>query len=367
LGIRRASAVAALAMLVSAGPVAAAMADDIVAQAKAEVAKLTESQTTWTGPTSGPKTDPGKLIVYMSQDQQNDAAVKYGNAVKDAAALVGWKVVVVDGRGTASGALEATNQAIALKPDAIIISSDAAPLTAAMKTAEARGIVIVGIHSAATPGPQPAWGMYYNVQTDAAEIGKAQADWIIANSDGKGRVVVTTDCSAGIACTKATATKDEIQKCTTCTLLEFNSSPFGEAQQRQPALVAAWVQKYGLPIYITAVGDYIADFQAPALRAGGVDPKQAILVASDGNKSAYQRIRAGNQYQQVTIPEPIEMQGYQTIDEINRALHHLPPSVFQQTPYLVEASNIHAEGGDQDGYDPSNDYVKHYKAIWGVN
>jgi len=43
-----------------------------------------------------------------------------------------------------------------------------------------------------------------------------------------------------------------------------------------------------------------------------------------------------------------------------------PPSGFVQPPFLVTKENIHAEGGDQNTFIPSNDYKKHYLAIWGV-
>ena len=136
--------------------------------------------------------------------------------------------------------------------------------------------------------------------------------------------------------------------------------------QRQPALVTAWVQQYGMPLYITSVADYTADYQIPALRTGGVDPNDVILVSADGNKSAYQRIRAGGQYQLVTASEPSRMQGYQAVDELNRAFNKMPPSGFVQTPYLVTPDNIGTEGGDKDTFIPSNDYEKHYLDLWGV-
>jgi ribose transport system substrate-binding protein len=116
----------------------------------------------------------------------------------------------------------------------------------------------------------------------------------------------------------------------------------------------------------TSVADYTADFQIPALRAGGVDPKDVILVSADGNKSAYERIRAGGQYQLVTASEPYEMQAYQAIDELNRAFNKQPPSGFIQTPYLVTPENIDAEGGDKNTFIPSNDYARRYLELWGV-
>ena len=123
------------------------------------------------------------------------------------------------------------------------------------------------------PGPNPDLGVFDNIQQDPREIGKAQADWIIAHSNGTARVVVTTHCEFQIACTKAKATQAELERCTGCKVLEFSNSPISEASQRQPQLVTSWVQKYGTPLYITSVADYTADFQVPALRDGGVSPR----------------------------------------------------------------------------------------------
>ncbi len=359
-----AAAIAAFATML--GLASAQADDDFVAAAKAEVAKLSAQQTTWEGPTTGAKPDPGKLIVYIADDEQNDAAVKYGTGITEAAQLIGWKVAIIDGRGTTSGQQEAFNQAIALKPDAIASDTDAQALKQVIKEANDRGIIVIGVHSAGTAGPHPELGLFTNIQTEGTAVGNAQGEWIVAHSDGKARVVITTDCLYTIACQKAHGVEDVIKKCTTCTELEFNNSPAGEAQTRMPPLTTAWVQKYGTPIYITSVNDSFADFQAVALRAGGVDPSQAILVSADGTSAGYQRIRAGNQYQTITVPEPINMQSYQVVDEIIRAMHKMPPSNFQQSPYLVTPDNVSAEGGDKNGYDPSNDYRKHYAEIWGV-
>ena len=189
-----------------------------------------------------------------------------------------------------------------------------------IKDANAKGIVVVGIHATGFPGPQPDLGLFVNIQQDPRDIGRAQADWIIEHSGGKARVVVTSHCEYAIACAKAHATEARIKECPGCEVLEFSNSPISEVAQRQPALVTAWVQKYGTPLYITSVADYTADYQIPALRAGGVDPKDVIIVSADGNKSAYERIRAGGQYQLVTASEPYKMQGYQAIDELESRL-----------------------------------------------
>ena len=189
---------------------------------------------------------------------------------------------------------------------------------------------------------------------------------LMIDAEGKARVVVTTHCEYQIACTKAKATEDRLRQCPGCEVLEVFNSPISEVAQRQPPAVTAWVQKYGTPLYITSVADYTADYQVPPLRAGGVGPQDVILVSADGNRSAYERIRAGGQYQAVTASEPYKMQGYQAVDELNRAFHGQPPSGWVQKPYLVTAENVDAEGGDRNTFIPSNGYAERYAELWGV-
>jgi ribose transport system substrate-binding protein len=91
-----------------------------------------------------------------------------------------------------------------------------------------------------------------------------------------------------------------------------------------------------------------------------------ILIGADGNRSAYARIRRGNEYQVVTVSEPFELQAYQAIDECNRAFHSEAPSGFVQEPFLVTPENVDAEGGEHDMFLPGNDYKNRYLRLWGV-
>ena len=193
--------------------IAPARADAFMDGVKAEVVKFAGPQSDWRGPTSAPKPDPGKLIVYMSTDEQNDASREWGQAIQEAGAKIGWKVVIVDGHGTPVGWQQGLNQAIALKADGIVTNADAASLKEIIKDANDKGIVVVGIHATAFPGPQPDVGLFVNIQQDPRDIGRAQADWIIENSNGKARVVVTSHCEYAIACAKAHATEARIKEC----------------------------------------------------------------------------------------------------------------------------------------------------------
>ncbi len=341
-------------------------ADDPVAVAKEAVGHYAGPQTVWQGPTSAPSPAKAKFVVYLSGDEQNDISREYGLYMKEAAAKLGWKITVIDGKGSPASWVAGFNQAIALKPDGIAIFADAKSLQDPIRTAADQGITVIGLHAASLPGPAPDLHLFVNIQEDPREIGKAEADWAIADSDGKAHVVVVTHNEYQIAATKSGATRDEIQACQGCKVLDYANFPASEAAQRMPQLTTSWVQRFGLPLYITSVGDNDLDFAVPALRSAGVNPDQAKLIGADGNRSAYERIRKGNQYQTVTVSEPIELQAYQAIDEFNRAFSKAPPSGFVQPPYLVTPANVNEAGGTKNIFVPDNDYKKHYLQIWGV-
>lgn len=359
--------VLAAALLIGAAALpAGARADNGTAAAAAAAARYAGPQTTWEGPTDAPKPAKGMFIVYLSGDEQNDISREYGLYMKQAAAHLGWRLSVIDGKGSPANWVAGFNQAIALKPNGIAIFADAKSLQGPIRTATERGITVIGLHAASLPGPQPDLHLFVNIQEDPREIGRAEADWAIADSKGTARVIVITHNEYQIAQTKSGATRDAIAACGGCKVLDYANFPASAAAQRMPQLTTSWVQRFGLPLYITSVGDNDLDFAVPALRAAGVPPEQAKLIGADGNRSAYERIRRGNQYQVVTVSEPIELQAYQAVDEFNRAFNKAPPSGFVQPPYLVTPANVNTSGGKHDIFVPQNDYKAHYLAIWGV-
>ena len=356
----------ALLLGVAALPFGAWAEDSSVDAAAAAVVRYAGPQTKWEGPTSAPTPAKGMFVVYLSGDEQNDISREYGLYMKQAAAHLGWKLTVIDGKGSPANWVAGFNQAIALKPNGIAIFADAKSLQGPIRSATERGITVIGLHAASLPGPQPDLHLFVNIQEDPREIGKAEADWAIADSKGTARVIVITHNEYQIAETKSGATRDAIAACGGCKVLDYANFPASEAAQRMPQLTTSWVQRFGLPLYITSVGDNDLDFAVPSLRASGVKPEQAKLIGADGNRSAYERIRKGNQYQVVTVSEPIELQAYQAVDEFNRAFNKAAPSGFVQPPYLVTPENVNVEGGKQDIFVPDNDYKAQYLKIWGV-
>lgn len=342
----------------------------IVAEAKAVVAKAAAPATKWDGPTQGPKAQAGKLIVYVAADQRNGGIAAVAQGVAEAAKAIGWELRILDGQGTTAAIGAALNQAMVLKPSGIILGGlDAVEQKDAVSRAAAQGIKVVGWHAAPTPGPLAAPPVFANITTDAEQVAKVAADYVIAESQGTAGVVIFTDSHFAIAMKKADVMRDEIRRCAGCQVLSYEDSPLGEASTRTPQLMTSLLQRFGKAwTYSLGINDLYFDFGAPALRAAGVPSSgpPIAISAGDGSESAFARIRAG-EYQIATVAEPLNLQGWQAVDELNRAIAGAPWSGYVIPVHLVTRENIASGGGPKATiYDPPSGYRDEYRKIWGA-
>lgn len=346
----------------------AANADEIVDQAKQVVAKATAPASAWDGPTTGPKAAQGKSIVYVAADLRNGGIQENSVGVKQAAEKIGWRLRIIDGQGSVDGIASAYGQAIALKPDGIVIGGfDGVQSASTTQRAIAQGAKIVSWHGGAAPGPMTNVGIFDNITSDSRKVAETAADYAIAQSNGHAGVVIFTDSSYAIALAKARNMEAQIKKCAGCTVLAFQDTPLAETSTRMPSLTTALLQREGQKwTYSLAINDLYYDFMGPPLSSAGRDPSgpPVNISAGDGSKSAYERIR-DKQYQAATVPEPLILQGWQVVDELNRAFNNAPPSGYVAPIHLVTADNVDKDGGKDDMYDPANGYREAYAKIWG--
>ncbi len=364
--LRRTFTISLLA-LTAALPIAGAAFADAISDAMAEVEKYAGQKTVWDGPTTGPVAAEGKKIVVLAGDMKNGGILGVTNGVTEAAAKIGWEVTVLDGAGSVQARAGAFGQALALNPDGIVINGfDAVEQQAALDQAKAAGIPLVSWHAGPVIGPDEANGIFANVSTDAMEVSAAAAKWAFADAGGKPGVVIFTDSTYAIAIAKADKIKETIEALGG-TVLEYVDTPIAETSQRMPTLTTALLQKYGASwTHALAINDIYFDFMGPSLAAAGIagDGAPKAVAAGDGSESAYQRIR-GAQYQSVTVAEPLNLQGWQLVDELNRAISGVEWSGYTSPLHVVTAANISFDGGDGNIFDPGNGYREAYAKIWG--
>lgn len=336
---------------------------DIVAASKKLVAESLSASTGFTPKSTGPKAQkPGATVAYVGSDLTNGGVNTVAEGVKEAAAVIGWKVNVYDGKATAQGRTDALNQAIASKPAAIVLGGfDPTEQAATIKTADDAKIPVVGWHAGADTGPGN--GLFANVSTDPLAVSQLAAAYAVADSDGKAGVAIFTDSQYQIAVEKAKAMEAYIKACTGCKVLSYQDSPIADADQRMPGIISNLLQDNGDKLtYLLAInGNYFGGAQQ-ALRAAGKDPAgpPKSVAAGDGDSAEFQRIRSVD-YQAATVAEPLTMEGWEIVDELNRALAGKQWSGFVPAPGLITKQNV--PSGDV--FDPASGYRDVYKKVWG--
>ncbi|HEY3537362.1 MAG TPA: substrate-binding domain-containing protein [Trinickia sp.] len=343
-------------------------ADDYLATAQKVVDAAVQPSPAWDGPTTGPKAQPDRTIVYVASDLRNGGVLGVSDGVAQAAHVIGWKVRILDGQGTVSGRTAAMNQAMALNPAGIIVGGfDPAEQAVVIQKARGLKIPVVGWHAGPKAGPDPATGLFTNVSTDPIAVAKVAADYAVVKSNGTAGVVVFTDSLYKVAVAKSTAMANVIKQCKGCALLAVEDTPLSETSTRIPQLSTALLQRYGAKwTYSLGINDLYFDFMGPSLSSAGEKPAGPPfnVSAGDGSQSAYQRIR-GDRYQVGTIPEPLMLHGWQLVDELNRAFAGAQPSGYSTPVHLVTRENIASDVKSNNIYDPANHYRDAYRRIWG--
>ncbi|MDR1520005.1 MAG: substrate-binding domain-containing protein [Planctomycetota bacterium] len=342
---------------------------DALDAARSEVDKATRQKTAWDGPTSGPKLLPGKSVIYIAGDMKNGGILGVLDGFKEAVDAAGWSLDILDGGGSVKDQLAALNQAIAKKPDAVIIGGwNPNVARIPLKKAREEGIQLVAWHAWPSPGPLPEFDIFYNVTTDSNDVARVAALYAVIRANGKAKAVIFTDSLYQIALDKANAMRSVIEKFAGSQVLEFVDTPISDTSNRMPPMTFSLLQKYGDDYqYSLAINDIYFDFMAASLRTAGKkgDGAPFNISAGDGSITAYQRIRKG-EYQAATVPEPLNLHGWQLLDETNRALAGQPPSGYVTPVHLVTPENIQFDGGPRDIFDPQNNYRGEYKKIWGI-
>ncbi|MEY8827229.1 substrate-binding domain-containing protein [Sedimentitalea sp. XS_ASV28] len=325
------------------------------------------AETPFDGPTAGPAAAEGKSIVVVAGDLKNGGILGVTNGVEEAAETIGWDLRVLDGAGSIQGRTAAIGQAVALNPAGIIINGfDAIEQQAALEGVTGAGIPIVAWHSGPKIGCDAPGGIFANVSTDAMTVSEVAAEWAIKDAgDGAVGAIIFTDSTYQIAIDKADRIKETIERMGG-TVLEYVDTPIADTSSRMGPLTTNLLQKYGDQwTHALAINDLYFDFMGPALAAVGISSADGPQAGSagDGSEAAFQRIRTGN-YQTITVAEPLNLQGWQLVDELNRAIQGEACSGYITSPALVTQEGL-ANLGDSNQFDPDSPYRQAYSAIWG--
>ncbi|MER6306376.1 substrate-binding domain-containing protein [Streptomyces sp. NPDC001657] len=332
-------------------------------RAEQAVKKAEAVNAPWKGPTTGPRAVHGKTVVYIAQTLTNPGVAGVAQGFQEAAKILGWHARTLNGQGTPSGQRAAFRQALDLKPDGIVLSGfDPGIAPEDVTKARKAGIPLIGWHATAAPGPNKDLQLFSNITSRVEDVAKISADWIIDRSNGRAGVVLFTDATVPFAKHKSDLIKKELATCSGVQLLSYTNIPIPQASSRSIGEVRSLLSRFGRRwTYSAAINDLYFQHAAPALRAAGKDGAGAPynIGAGDGDPSAFQRVN-GKQFQAATVPEPLSEQGWQIIDEFNRAFAGAPDSGYVAPVHIATATN----SGGALSWD-SEGYRQAYRKIWG--
>ncbi|TXD60606.1 substrate-binding domain-containing protein [Ralstonia sp. TCR112] len=330
------------------------------------VARASEHGAAWDGPQTGPRAQAGMTLAVVSEDLRNGGILGVAKGIKEAAGAIGWKIRVYDAGGTPEGRKRAMASARALQPDGVVlVGGDARAMQAELSPFVQQGRPVVGWHVAATAGTIADSPIAINVSTDPMAVARLTAMAAVVESAGHANVVIFTDSNFQIASAKAAAMAEVIRACTGCRLLAVEDVPISGSAQAMPAVMRGLLERYSrVWTHALAINDIYFDYAAAELTRAGKPDGIHMLSAGDGSAAAFLRIQAGA-FQTSTVAEPLNLQGWQLVDEVNRLLAHQAVTGYVAPVHLVTAKNVAFDGGPLGQYDPDNGYRSVYRRIWG--
>jgi ribose transport system substrate-binding protein len=341
----------------------------VVAAAKANVDKLfvgTETKP----PTSGPKAAAGKSIYVISCGQAVPGCSLQTNAAVEAGQTLGWNVTLVDGAfGANDGYNKGIRQAIAAQANGVIlVSIDCSFVTQALREAKSAGLKVIGQNSfTCADDPSLMTPMNYSSATPSLMSfgqteGVGQADYIIAKTDGKAKVLNFRFIDNTFAIQITTGFTSEIAKCTGCSVKDADialsdyGTPSGFSRKTSTALLGAGdvdVIRVPFDSFITGgVGQAVVN----AGKAANI-----LVVGSEGFAANLNLIRE-KKGQSAAVASDQQWIGWGAADAMNRVFAGDQPAPAGIGFKLIDADHNLPASGD---YHSAVDFKSAYKAVWG--
>lgn len=315
-------------------------------------------------PANVPRVVPGRTVTFVAVDFRNGGAMGVFRGLEEAASHVGWKAVPVNGQGSNERICAALDAAAQTPPDAVVLGGfDPGPCEAQLARLRERQVPLLGWHAGSDANVP---GLFFNVATSPLQVADLAVSEVMRDAHARQRtvgVVIFNDKRFAIANAKTQAMADGVKRCGTglrCQLLAVVDVPISSAAQRMPQQVKDLDARFGRAwTYSLAINDVYFDHMEMPLQ--GIQRQDiANVAAGDGSFKALSRVRSGRAAQIATIGEPLDLQGHQLLDEIQRALNGSPPSGFVQEPLVLNAHSLQRTGGPPSGESLKRWYHEHW-------
>ncbi|UGS35988.1 sugar ABC transporter substrate-binding protein [Capillimicrobium parvum] len=310
---------------------------EVVAKAKVQVEQLMETEGVKLPAPTEPF-DPGKkrvAVILAGQDAGFDAM---NEGVHEAARTMGWTVgPSMDGKFSPTAQAGFIQQAVQEKYDAIILLViDAATVESALAAANKANIPVACVMC----DNEGYEGKIYDVTTGGYPAGQAMAQYVIADSGGKAKILVFNDKGFAINPRRVAGFEDTIAKdCPGCKVVADLQTSAAELSDAGPPSWLGALRRYpeGSFDYVVWPGDYWA---VPAGKTAQEQGREVGVTGYDGTPEMVGLIKQGGTVFKATISAPFPYLGWAALDVVARAsAGHDVWDTTQMPVRLVTADN----------------------------
>ena len=358
------AAVAASTLAILAVAASAAVPAEIANRVKAYKAVPTFVQP---GPAIDASKARGKTIFIIPESSSIPFINTIDESIKRVAKLVGVKTTEYTNQAQPSQWAAGVNQAIAAKPDLIMLQGAPDPrvLQPQLAAAKKAGIPVLVTHFFEESDPLPP-NVTALVRVQFNQAARLEADYTIVDSGGKANVLIVTSNEVPIAKGMLAAMKQEFAKCGSGCKYTIVNVPIPDwATKIQSEVQSALLRVPGIN-YVIPFVDGMAQFTAAGITAAGKTGKVKISTFN-GTPFALKMIQDGN-IVAMDAGENLDWLGWADMDQALRILVGAKPVQSEHTPLRIfDKSNVGQAGTppkDSTGY--GNAYVAKYKALWGL-
>lgn len=325
-------------------------------EAEAAVAEASKKVTGGV-PTSSPPPAKNKTVVLIPCAAAAAGCSEPMEGAAEAAKVLGWTTRTIDGKGDPSDEAAAIEQAIALKPDAIVIHAiDPSTVKGAVNDAKAAGIPVI-----ASSVPESNLVAFSQSPTKEAWVktGEDAANYMIVNTEGKAKYIQLTNEEFGVVVERTEGFDSVISKCTECEKVASSSFTFADMASKLPQLTQQLIQTHPEATAIAVPFDAAVPFVLEGMKSAG---KQLVVTGGDGTAEALKCIREECGLS-ATGAVPVKWIGWTDIDAANRIFNNedpSPASVGLPTK-LITPENVQSEEGTWNG---DVNFPELYEKLW---
>jgi ribose transport system substrate-binding protein len=298
------------------------------------------------------------------------AAVEEG--MRQAAEVVGARLVVYPNQGEPSQWAQGIMTAIAQKADAITLFAQNPNLVGPqIRLAEQAGIPVIVVRTTGENEPCQAdpQGRPYGtacIPGPFEQAGRLEADWVIAATGGEADVLVITASDANSTVSLLQGLRDEFAtRCPTCQVRYIDVPIPQWADRVQTEVHSALLADPGIN-WIIPIYDSMSRYVRPAILAAAATGR--VRIATFNGTPFVLKMLQDDQSVEMDVGENLAWVGWATMDQAFRILAGAPPVRSEHTPLRVfDDGNVDEAGRPprlDEGYGRA--FIAGYKRLWGV-